>query len=62
MDGQSENPAESRPEPVAGTGPAGLVTAHLLRRAGISAGPILERGGRVGVIEFRAGASAAVAR
>ena len=79
---------------IVGAGPAGLVTAHLLRRAGISfvvlerqeadglrarvkagliehrtvellrayglAGPILERGGRVGVIEFRAGGQAVV--
>jgi p-hydroxybenzoate 3-monooxygenase len=73
---------------IVGAGPAGLVTAHLLLRAGISfvvlegqeadglrtrvkagliehrtvellgrhglAGPILEHGGRVGMIEFRA--------
>jgi p-hydroxybenzoate 3-monooxygenase len=79
---------------IVGAGPAGLVTAHLLRRAGISfvvlerqdadglrgrvkaglieqrtvellgrhglAGPILAHGGRVGVIEFRAGGEAFV--
>ena len=79
---------------IVGAGPAGLVTAHLLRRAGISfvvlerqdadglrarvkagliehrtvellgpyglAGPIIERGGRVGMIEFRAGGHAVV--
>ena len=79
---------------IVGGGPAGLVTAHLLQRAGISfvvlerqeaaglrarvkagliehrtvellrphglAGPIVERGGRVGMIEFRADGQAFV--
>ena len=79
---------------IVGAGPAGLVTAHLLRRAGISfvvlerqeadglharvkagliehrtvellgphglADPILRNGGRVGMIEFRAGGHAVV--
>ena len=79
---------------IVGAGPAGLVTAHLLQRAGISfvvlerreagglharvkagliehrtvgllapyglAGPIAGRGGRVGMIEFRAGGQALV--
>ena len=79
---------------IVGAGPAGLVTAHLLRRAGISfvvlerqeagglrarvkaglieyrtvellspyglADPIVGRGGRIGMIEFRAGGQAFV--
>ena len=79
---------------IVGAGPAGLVTAHLLQRAGISfvvlerqeadglrarvkaglieyrtvellspyslADPIVRRGGRIGMIEFRAGGQAFV--